>query len=101
MDFKNRVFALTIKIPRGKVVTYQLLAKALGDPKKARAVGNALNKNIDTKNIPCHRVVRSDGQAGGYAFGNAEKIKKLKSEGLEIKNGVISSLSAILFKFKH
>jgi len=99
MDFKQKVFTLTAQIPRGKVTTYQLLARALGDPKKARAVGNALNKNIDTKNIPCHRVVRSDGQVGGYAFGGSKKINILESEGIVIKNGAVADLSAFLYIF--
>jgi O-6-methylguanine DNA methyltransferase len=55
------------------------VAKLAGSPKAYRAVGNILNKNYDPQ-IPCHRVVRSDGTAGGYNRGSAQKVKILKSE---------------------
>jgi O-6-methylguanine DNA methyltransferase len=55
------------------------VAKLAGSPKAYRAVGNILNKNYDPQ-IPCHRVIRSDGTTGGYNRGSAQKIKILKSE---------------------
>lgn len=88
MNFKEKVFKITKKIPKGKVTTYQEVARALGIPGAFRAVGNALNKN-NNKQVPCHRVVKSDGLVGGFNKGNREKIKKLKSEGLVIENGRI------------
>lgn len=69
------------KIPKGKVLTYKEVAKLAGSPRAYRAVGNILNKNYD-KSIPCHRVVRSDGKAGGYNRGRENKIKILKREGV-------------------
>lgn len=62
--FQNRVFAIVKKIPRGKVLTFKQIALKLGCIGLARAVGNALNKNKN-REIPYHRVVRSDGQVGG------------------------------------
>ncbi|HVM90949.1 MAG TPA: MGMT family protein [Verrucomicrobiae bacterium] len=78
--FTERVYDVVRKIPKGKTMTYGQVAAAIGDPRAARAVGNALNKNRDTKNIPCHRVIRSDGSTGGYAFGARKKIALLKKE---------------------
>lgn len=81
-SFDEKVYAACRRIPKGKVSTYALIAKISGSPKSARAVGNALNKNPDTKKTPCHRVVKSDGFAGGYALGKLKKIALLKKEGV-------------------
>jgi methylated-DNA-[protein]-cysteine S-methyltransferase len=83
--FSNGVYDIVKKIPRGKVLTYKQVAVKLGNARLARAVGNALNKNRDP-NVPCHRVVRSDGKVGGYVRGMQEKTAVLKKEGVRIKN---------------
>lgn len=59
--FGEKVFAVVKTIKKGQVLTYKEVAKMAGSPRAFRAVGNILNKNYD-KNIPCHRVVRSDGK---------------------------------------
>jgi len=79
--FTRRVYAVVAKIPKGSVLTYGEVARRAGYPGAARAVGNALNRNPDTKKVPCHRVVRSDGVPGGYARGAAKKLAILKREG--------------------
>lgn len=79
-SFQAKVFAEVKKIPKGKTFTYKQVAIAIGNPKAYRAVGNALNKNCDP-NVPCHRVVRSDGNIGGFNGGTNRKMKLLKSEG--------------------
>jgi len=79
LNFKERVFEAVRNIPRGKTATYKQIAVLAGSPKAYRAVGNILNKNYD-KNIPCHRVVRSDGKPGGYNRGAMNKIALLKKE---------------------
>ncbi len=84
--FQEKVYRAVRKIPRGKVLTYRQVAKLAGSPKAARAVGNALNKNPDLRNIPCHRVVRSNGKVGGYRLGQKKKIQLLEKEGVLIKN---------------
>ena len=99
MSLQDSVFQLTRRVPAGKVTTYRVIAAHLGNPKLARAVGNALNKNTDFKNIPCHRVVRSDGHVGGYARGGSEKIKKLRREGVLIKQGSVVDLPSRLFYY--
>jgi len=91
INFQQKVFEAVKRIPRGKILTYGQVAQKLGNKNLARAVGNALNKNHD-KNIPCHRVVRSNGQVGGFNRGTAAKIKLLKSEGVKIKNGKMTIL---------
>lgn len=78
--FQVRVFAIVKKIPRGKVLTYKEVAQKIGSPKAYRAVGNALNKNYN-KDVPCHRVINSDGTLGGFRDGEAAKEKILKKEG--------------------
>lgn len=87
--FQKKVLELTKKIPKGRVATYGLLAKLLGDAHLSRAVGNALNKNPFPIIIPCHRVVQSNGLVGGFARGIETKIKILKEENIIIKNNRI------------
>lgn len=79
MKFKDRVLNVVLKIPKGKTLSYKEVAEKAGSPKAFRAVGNILNKNYDPK-IPCHRVIRSNGQTGGYNRGSKEKEKLLKLE---------------------
>jgi methylated-DNA-[protein]-cysteine S-methyltransferase len=76
------VYALLKKVPEGKVTTYGDLAKALGHPRAARAIGRIMNANPDPIVVPCHRVVASDGGIGGYAYGTKVKKDILAGEGL-------------------
>lgn len=96
MNFNDKVYNLCKKIPKGKVSTYKLLSKKLNS-KAYRAVGNALNKN-KSKQVPCHRIIKSNGFVGGFAKGNKNKIKILKKEGIKIKNNKID-LKKYLYKF--
>ena len=80
--FEARVYAVVRRIPRGRTRSYQWVARQLGNPALARAVGNALNRNPDPRKTPCHRVIRSDGTVGGYAFGPAKKRALLRREGV-------------------
>ena len=79
-SFKDRVLEVVRKIPKGKTLTYKEVAVLAGNPKAWRAVGNILHKNRD-REIPCHRVIRSDGNLGGYNRGEKIKRKLLESEG--------------------
>ncbi len=79
--FANRVRAVVAQIPKGKTMTYKEVAERAGSPRAFRAVGNILNKNFDP-NIPCHRVVRSDGTTGGYNCGAKRKREILQEEGV-------------------
>jgi O-6-methylguanine DNA methyltransferase len=80
MSFQSQIYALVRKIPKGTVLTYAEVAQRVGRPKAYRAVGNILHKNKDPK-VPCHRVIRQDGQIGGYKNGKKTKIQILKKEG--------------------
>ena len=82
-DFSSKVRKIVKKIPKGKVMTYKDIANALGKPQAVRAVGNALNKNTDLVTVPCYRVVKSNGDVGGYVLGIKEKVKLLEKEGIE------------------
>ncbi len=97
--FSSLVLELIKRIPKGRVSTYSDIAKALGNPKASRVVGNALNKNPHPIIVPCHRVVRSDGTIGGYAFGQKEKIGLLESEGIRIINGKVADFDKMRLKF--
>ncbi|MBI2454384.1 MAG: MGMT family protein [Parcubacteria group bacterium] len=86
MDFKKKVYKFTQKIPKGKVATYKSIAIAVARPQAWRGVALILSKNFDP-NIPCHRVVRSDGNLGGYNRGGiTTKSKLLRSEGVKVIN---------------
>jgi O-6-methylguanine DNA methyltransferase len=74
--FRDRVFAIVRKIPKGKTMTYKQVATKAGNPNAARGVGAIMRTNYDPK-IPCHRVVRSDGGMGGYNRGGAKKKRSL------------------------
>ncbi|MDO8481741.1 MAG: MGMT family protein [bacterium] len=82
-SFREKVLAVVSKIPKGKTMTYKEVARRTRRPKASRAVGNILSANYDSK-VPCHRVVRSDGKAGGYNRGRKTKMKLLKKEGVII-----------------
>lgn len=86
MSTKEAVYQMVKKIPLGKVATYGQIAR-LSDT-GPRVVGKYLHQNTDPKNIPCHRVVHSDGSlAPSYAFGGSEKQKQLlKKEGVSFKS---------------
>jgi len=96
MNFNKKVYGLCRKIPKGKISTYKILSKKLNS-KAYRAVGNALNKN-KSREVPCHRVIKSSGKIGGFAKGTKTKIKLLKKEGIIIRNNKID-LKKYLYKF--
>ncbi|MFX1486951.1 MAG: MGMT family protein [Promethearchaeota archaeon] len=87
-EFQKKVYGVTSKIPKGSVTTYATIAKILGNSSLARAVGNALNKNpFPSEKVPCHRVVRANGEVGGFASGTKNKITMLEKEGIAIVDG--------------
>ncbi len=82
--FRDKVLNVVRDIPKGKVLTYGEVARRAGSPRAFRAVGNILNKNYDP-NVPCHRVIRSDGTPGGYNRGTAGKRLRLRREGVPLR----------------
>lgn len=83
--FTQRVLEVVRNIPCGRVMTYQQVATAAGNPRAARAVGSIMRKNIDPT-VPCHRVIKSDGTPGQYnrPGSTATKRRKLQEEGVDI-----------------
>ncbi|MES2088112.1 MAG: MGMT family protein [Patescibacteria group bacterium] len=81
ISFKEKVFLIVRKIPKGKVLTYKEVARRAGNTNASRAVGAVLRTNLDLA-IPCHRVIRSDGSFAGYNRGGTKrKIEILRKEG--------------------
>ena len=78
------VYQVVRKIPRGETRTYKEVARLAGRPRAYRAVGNILNRNRDSQ-VPCHRVVRSNGALGGYNRGVEEKARRLRAEGALVR----------------
>ncbi|OGG64920.1 6-O-methylguanine DNA methyltransferase [Candidatus Kaiserbacteria bacterium RIFCSPHIGHO2_02_FULL_54_11b] len=74
--FTEKVRAVVAKIPKGKSMTYKQVAAKAGNPKAARAVGAIMRSNYN-RDIPCHRVVRSDGSLGSYNRGGETRKRKL------------------------
>ena len=96
-SFSERCYKILRKVPRGKVTTYREIARALKS-RAYRAVGNAMNKNPYSPKIPCHRVVKSNGEVGGFASGTRKKISLLKKDGINVVKGKID-LRKYLYKF--
>ena len=100
MNFSQKVYEIVKNIPYGKVMTY----KQIGDKLSSRAyqaIGQTLKNNPDPKNIPCHRVIKSNREIGGY-FGHIDddiskkKEKILVNEGVKIVNGKVDKYCVIL-----
>jgi len=85
-EFQKKVWSEIDKIPRGSVITYSQLAINIKRPKAARAVANACRANPNPIKTPCHRVIRSDGDVGGYSGSGGIKKKKelLRKEGVTL-----------------
>ncbi len=85
-DFQRQVLLAACQIPRGQVVTYTDLARRIGKPGAARAVGQALSRNPVPIVVPCHRVLAADGSLRGYlgSQGTATKERLLRLEGVSM-----------------
>ena len=95
MNLEDRVYKKLLKVPPGMVTTYGELAKAVGLKNGQRVIGRIMNKNPYPVIVPCHRVIKSNGQIGGYAWGEKIKTNMLSKEGMKIKNGKITDLEMI------
>jgi methylated-DNA-[protein]-cysteine S-methyltransferase len=97
--FQQKVYDACRRIPPGRVSTYKLLARAIGCG-SARAVGQALRRNPFAPDVPCHRVIASDGTLGGFAgqaVGKALRRKQslLQAEGIVFSEGTLADPSRI------
>ncbi|KJJ84866.1 methylated-DNA-protein-cysteine S-methyltransferase [Candidatus Omnitrophus magneticus] len=80
--FTKQVLKIVTTIPKGETRSYAWVAQKLGI-KAYRAVGQALKKNPYAPNVPCHRVIASNGSIGGYFAGFAYKKELLRKEGIK------------------
>lgn len=79
-DFQRKVWEATKQIPYGQTRSYEWVARQVGKPGAARAVGQALGKNPLPVVVPCHRVITCDGKSGGFGGGLAMKKRLLALE---------------------
>jgi methylated-DNA-[protein]-cysteine S-methyltransferase len=103
MRFDERIWTLMRKIPKGRVTTYKILAQQINS-RAYRAVGNACRRNPYAPSVPCHRVVKSDGEIGGFAGATSgrqirRKIWMLRREGVKVKRGRVVNFERVLFRF--
>jgi len=99
MSLDKKIYKKLLEVPKGKITTYGELAKAVGLKNGQRAVGKIMNKNPYPVIIPCHRVIKSDGKIGGYAYGEEIKSNMLAREGIAFKNGKILDLENTIYRF--
>ncbi len=99
MKLEEKIYRKLLEVPSGYVTTYGELAKAINLKNGQRVVGQIMKKNPFPVIVPCHRVVKSDGTVGGYAYGTERKTHMLSKEGLEINNDKISDFKKNLFRF--
>ena len=99
MKLEEKVYKKLLEVPKGKVTTYRELAKAIGLKNGQRVIGRIMNKNPYPVIVPCHRVIKSDGKIGGYAWGEKVKAKMLSNEGIRIKNGKILDVEKTIYRF--
>lgn len=102
-NFTEKVYILTEKIPKGEVSTYKQIAEAL-NTKAYQAVGHALRRNPYASTVPCHRVVKSNGNLGGFqgkTSGKSIQRKKtlLQEEGICFNGNKLKNFEKVLFKF--
>ncbi len=95
---RDKILALIKKVPKGKITTYKELANALNS-KGYRAVGRILNSNKN-KEVPCYKVIKSDGAIGGYNRGTKKKLELLKRDGIKIANWKVKEFEKIVFKYE-
>ena len=99
MNLDKKIYKKLLEVPPGKITTYSELAKAVGFTNGQRVVGKIMNKNPYPVIIPCHRVVRSDGKVGGYAYGEEIKTTMLIKEGVKIEDGKILDWENMIYRF--
>ena len=99
MNLEQKIYKKLLEVPKGQITTYGELSKAVGLKNGQRAVGKIMNKNPYPVIIPCHRVVMSNGNIGGYAYGKHIKTKLLTDEGIQIENEKIKDLQNKIYRF--
>lgn len=98
MNYQYNLQRLLLQIPKGKITTYLEIAHAM-NLRAYRFVGQLLKNNPHPDKYPCYKVVQSDGKLGGFALGQAEKIRRLKADGITVKKGKVLDFTQRLYRF--
>jgi methylated-DNA-[protein]-cysteine S-methyltransferase len=96
--FAGKCYSKLREVPARRVTTYGDLAGAIGSG-AFRAVGSAMHNNPFAPEVPCHRVVNSDGGIGGFGGGVKKKIRMLKEEGVEVRDGKVVDFEKVRWVF--
>jgi len=99
LNIEEKIYQKLLQVPSGYVTTYGELAKAINLKNGQRVIGQIMKKNPFPVIVPCHRVVKSDGTIGGYAYGTEIKKNMLIKEGLKINSNKILDFKDNLFRF--
>ena len=99
MIIEKKIYKKLLQVPSGKITTYGELSRAIGLKNGQRVIGRVMKNNPFPVIIPCHRVVKSNREVGGYAFGVDIKRNMLTKEGICIKNNKIENFEKSFFRF--
>ena len=99
MIIEKKIYRKILQVPSGKITTYKELARSVGLQNGQRVIGQIMKKNPFPVIIPCHRVVKSNGEIGGYAYGISIKKNMLVKEGISISNNKIKNFQKTIFRF--
>ena len=98
MIIEKKIYRKLLQVPSGKITTYKELARSVGLQNGQRVIGQIMKKNPFPVIIPCHRVVKSNGEIGGYAYGISIKKNMLVKEGISISNNKIKNFKKTIFR---
>ena len=99
MKIDKKIYKKLLQVPLGKITTYGELSRAIGLKNGQRVIGRVMKNNPFPVIVPCHRVVKSNREIGGYAFGVDIKRNMLAKEGICIKNNKIENFEKSFFRF--
>ena len=99
MKIDKKIYKKLLQVPSGKITTYGELSRAIGLKNGQRVIGRVMKNNPFPVIVPCHRVVKSNREIGGYAFGVDIKRNMLTKEGICIKNNRIKNFEKSFFRF--
>ena len=99
MKIDKKIYKKLLQVPSGKITTYGELSRAIGLKNGQRVIGRVMKNNPFPVIVPCHRVVKSNREIGGYAFGVDIKRNMLAKEGICIKNNRIKNFEESFFRF--
>ena len=97
MNLFEYTYNIVRQIPDGKISSYGAVAKALGDIRASRAVGRMMNQNPDADDMPCYKIVHSDGKLGGFGLGIDDKIRRLNEVNISVTEGKINDFETVFF----